>query len=289
MHLKIKIPISKLEVKGVEDHRIKVRTTNAQGVERSFAYYIPPNIKANCPMVVACHGAYWNHEIMRRATGFDFEKLADEFGFIVVYPNSFGSYWFDGRISFNHPAKNMNLDEGKFFKKIIEYTASVYGADREKVFFGGFSNGGMLGFKLAAEETPLFKGMALWCSHLSHESILNFTLKKSSTPILLINCLDDRVVPFHGGTLNSQGKSNGIVYSSYESFLRISEKDSMPAGEDMGEYILYKSGKNELIEVKNGGHTIPHPITSWPSILGKVAQFNSVKLVWEYFQDVLEK
>jgi polyhydroxybutyrate depolymerase len=289
VHQKIKIPLSKLEVKSMEDHRIKVRNINVQGVERTFAYYIPNNIKQNCPVVMACHGAYWNHEIMRRATGFDFEKLADEFGFIVVYPNSFGSYWFDGRISFNHPAKNMALDEGEFFKRIIEYTASVYGSDRENVFFSGFSNGGMLGFKMTSEEKPLFKGMALWCSHLSHENILNFTLKKSNTPMLLINCLDDSIVPFHGGILNSQGKSNGIVYSSYETFLRISEKASMPVGEDMGGYILYRSGKNKLIEVKGGGHTIPHPITSWPSILGKVAQFNSTKLVWEYFQDLMGK
>ena len=288
MHLKIKIPISKLEVKDVEDHRIKIRTMHIHGLERTFAYYIPSNLKQNCPVIMSCHGAYWNHEVMRRATGFDFEKLADEFGFIVVYPNSFSSYWFDGRISFPHPAKNMNLDEGEFLKRIAHYMSTVYGASRDDIFFNGFSNGGMMGFRLVSEKKSIFKGMALWCSHLSHERILNFQLEKSNTPILLINCREDRVVPFEGGELNSGGKSNGVVYSCYDTFLKIAGISKMPVGKDFGEYILYRDKKNILIEVKEGGHTIPHPKTSWPPILGKVASFNSTEMIWKYYKKIMD-
>ena len=288
MHLKIKIPISKVEVKDVEDHKIKVRSMNVQGAERTFAYYIPSGLKQNCPIIMACHGAYWNHEVMRRATGFDFERLADEFGFIIVYPDSFSSYWFDGRISFSHPAKNMDLDEGEFLKRIVHYMVTVYGASRKDIFFNGFSNGGMLGFRLAAEKQPMFRGMALCCSHLPHENFLNFQLENSNAPILLINCRGDRVVPFYGGNLNSSGKSNGVVYSCYDTFCKIAGISEIPPGKDFGEYILYKDRKNILIEVKEGGHTIPHPKTSWPPILGKVADFNSTEMIWKYFKKIID-
>ncbi len=285
---KIKVPISKMEVRDIEDNKIKVRTMNVQGVERSFAYYVPSNIKQNSPVIFACHGAYWNHEIMRRATGYDFEKLADEFGFAVVYPNSFSSYWFDGRVSFYHPARNMELDEGEFLKRIVHYMATVYGTSRGDIYYNGFSNGGMLGFRLAAEKNKVFKGMALWCCNLPHEKILNFKLDTPNTPILLINCHGDSVVPFEGGDLNSDGKSNGIVHSCHGTFLKISGISKMPVGKDLGEYILYKHKKNILIEVKDGGHTIPHPDTSWPPTLGKVARFNSTELIWKYYKHLID-
>lgn len=285
---KIKVPVSKMGIESIEADKIKFGTLHVQGVDRSFAYYIPKNFKKGSPLVIVCHGAYWNHEIMRRATGFDFEKLADEFGFAVAYPNSFSSYWFDGRITFNHPAKNLELNEGEFLRKISRYMTGVYGASSEELYYSGFSNGGMLGFKLAAEPSPIFKGMALWCCNLPDEETLNFKFNKSETPILLINCKGDKIVTFEGGELNSAGKSSGSINSCHDTFLKIAGIDDMPEGDECREYHSYKHEKNILIEVKGGGHTIPHTDTSWPPTLGEVARFNSIHMVWDYYKNIMD-
>jgi poly(3-hydroxybutyrate) depolymerase len=57
------------------------------GLRRTYATYVPQGLPKGAPLVVVMHGSGGNGARMRKATGYAFDRLADEHGFAVVYPN----------------------------------------------------------------------------------------------------------------------------------------------------------------------------------------------------------
>src|ERR1700737_1642896 len=57
--------------------------------ERTYLAYIPKNLSERPALIIALHGTDMNMEKMRSWTGYELDKLADQFGFIVLYPNAF--------------------------------------------------------------------------------------------------------------------------------------------------------------------------------------------------------
>ena len=279
---KIVVPqmVSHLEGVVFRDGTMK-KTLHIDGIERKFSYFVPEGIKAGARIIFLAHGSHCNGDIMRTATAYEFEDRARDNNTIVVYPDSFGPYWNDGRLGRVHPAREAGIDEEKFCRRIIHYLSSVYGADEGEVFFGGFSNGGALGFKFT--QTDIFKGIALWCINLPSEENRDYSIE-GTPPVIIINNVEDRMVPFKGGDLlGSDGKSRGRFDSTYDSFLEISGEKILPEPVNHDLFREYHIKNNILIEVFEGGHVIPHPDTSWPLLLGRGAPFNSIEMVWNFF------
>ncbi len=259
----------------------KKKVLHIDGMERKFSYFVPDGLRDGARVIFLAHGSHCNGDIMRTATAYEFEERARENNTIVVYPDSFGPYWNDGRLGRVHPAREAGIDEEKFYRRMVHYLSSVYGADGSQIFFGGFSNGGALGFKFT--QTTLFKGIALWCINLPSVENRDYPIGKTS-PVIIINNQEDRMVPFKGGDLlGSDGKSRGSFDSTYDSFLKISGENSLPEPVIHKLYREYTLGDNILIEVFKGGHVIPHPDTSWPLLLGRGSPLNSIEVVWDFF------
>ena len=258
------------------------RSFHIDGTERHFSYYVPANLKKDAKIIFLAHGSYCNGDIMRKATAYSFEEAAETENMIVVYPDSFGPYWNDGRLGRVHIARETGVDEEKFFRRIIHYMSSVYRTSNKDIFFGGFSNGGALGFRLS--QTDLFKGIALWCINLPSEDNREYEVG-GEVPTIIINNTEDRMVPFGGGDLiGSDGKSRGRFDSTYESFLKVSKADALPEPSMEAGYKRYLLNKNILLEIYKGGHVIPHPNTSWPAGLGSGSTVDSVKIILDYFR-----
>src|SRR6185312_6662356 len=65
--------------------------TNPSGL--AMYLYVPNNVKPNPPVLLALHGCQGSGPYLYSST--DFGKLADQYGFIVIYPstNPGGSCW----------------------------------------------------------------------------------------------------------------------------------------------------------------------------------------------------
>ena len=63
------------------------------GLTRTYRTYVPRGMAKGAPLVLVMHGAGENGAQMRIETGYGFERLADEYGFAVVYPNAYEGYW----------------------------------------------------------------------------------------------------------------------------------------------------------------------------------------------------
>src|SRR5438132_13145526 len=64
-------------------------TIDVGGRRRTYLTYVPQGLTKGAPLVVVMHGSGGNSARMRRATGYGFERLADEHGFAVVYPDGY--------------------------------------------------------------------------------------------------------------------------------------------------------------------------------------------------------
>jgi polyhydroxybutyrate depolymerase len=62
-------------------------------LKRTYRTYVPRGLAKGAPLVVVMHGAGENGARIRIETGYGFERLADEHGFAVVYPNAYEGYW----------------------------------------------------------------------------------------------------------------------------------------------------------------------------------------------------
>ena len=55
---------------------------------REFLEYVPRDISPHSPLVIVLHGSLMDAKSMREWTGYEFDHLADQHGFVVVYPDA---------------------------------------------------------------------------------------------------------------------------------------------------------------------------------------------------------
>ncbi|MES9536052.1 MULTISPECIES: PHB depolymerase family esterase [unclassified Actinomadura] len=99
-------------------------------------------------LVIALHGGLANMSKMQDLTGFD--KLSDEHGFLVAYPDGFMTTWNAGDCC--GAAKVGNIDDVAFLGKLIDKLAGAGLADPKRVYVTGFSNGAGMAYRMACEK-----------------------------------------------------------------------------------------------------------------------------------------
>jgi polyhydroxybutyrate depolymerase len=112
------------------------------------------------PLVFVFHGLGEAANLIQQASGMN--AVSDANGFIVVYPNGSGS---SGALSWNagkccgYALKN-NVDETAFIRQIIVDVGTFAQIDPKRTYASGFSNGGLLSYRLACEMSDTFAAVA---------------------------------------------------------------------------------------------------------------------------------
>jgi acetylxylan esterase len=103
--------------------------------------YTPPNIASRPPIIVAIHYCSGTAQAYYQNT--PYARLADQYGFIVIYPESpySGTCWdVSSRATLTHEGgANSNS-----IANMVRYTLSTYNADASRVFVTGTSSGAMM-------------------------------------------------------------------------------------------------------------------------------------------------
>ncbi len=128
----------------------------ADGRDRSYQVHTPQQLDGPAPIVLVLHGGGGNATGTRDSLGFD--TLADEHGFVAVYPNGTGKRFF-GKLfgTWNSDdvccgaAHDEGVDDVAFLQQLIDVVATEHGGDAEHVFATGISNGGDMSHRLACE------------------------------------------------------------------------------------------------------------------------------------------
>ncbi|NUP52420.1 MAG: PHB depolymerase family esterase [Catenulispora sp.] len=119
--------------------------------------YVPNNVKPNPSILLAMHGCQGTGPYMYSST--DFGKLADQYGFIVIYPstNPSGSCW---DVSSDQALTRNGGSDPVGLMSMITYTEQHYGGNPNSVYVTGESSGGMMTNVMVADYPDVFKAGA---------------------------------------------------------------------------------------------------------------------------------
>ena len=94
---------------------------NPSGWQRigSYLTYVPANLPPQSALVIVLHGSGMDGARIRLCTGYEFDRLADQHGFVVLYPDGYRRNWNDCRKNATFPAKRENIDDMSFMRELI--------------------------------------------------------------------------------------------------------------------------------------------------------------------------
>lgn len=133
------------------------------GARRTYLVHIPPDYNPDIPLplVVVIHGAFDTARGMEKFSGFS--DLADRENFIAMYPNGMGIFGFFQHWNAGHccgKAASDNVDDVGFIAAAVEDVRTRLKIDPGRIYMVGFSNGGMLVYRFAAERGDLLAAIA---------------------------------------------------------------------------------------------------------------------------------
>ena len=271
------------------------------GLQRDYAFYIPAKLPANAPLLFVLHGSLQTIADMRTFTAYEFERLADQHGFIVVYPQGFENNWNDCRLAADYPARTQNIDDKGLIAALIQRLASQHGADPQRAFLAGYSNGGHLGLRIALEQPQLLAGVAAIAANLPSDDNLDCTPSGQAVPVLFMNGTRDPINPYNGGIVTLFGFGNrGTVRSAYESaqyFAQLasypqdavrsstnwSHQDNHAQRVKLDQWQAEGRAEVALYSLIGGGHLIPQAGFRAPRLLGPtLSGFDGPQAIWDF-------
>ena len=275
------------------------RSIEVGGLKRTYLTYVPRGLAKGAPLVVVMHGSDENGARIRIETGYGFERLADERGFAVVYPDGYQGYWNACNIVGDYSANTLNIDDVGFLTRVVDTLIAEIGVDRDHVFATGVSRGGHMAFRLALEAPSRFRAVAAVGANVPVPE--NFKCKpagQGTSSVMIMNGTKDPLNPFDGGEVKLFGLfRRGKVQSSRESAQYFANLNKITATPETSqtqvtngvrvEQLLWRNHplvEVALIAIHGGGHVIPQPYWRAPRILGPTPKEpNGPAVIWDFF------
>lgn len=254
--------------------------------DRNYLTYIPEKLSARPGIIFAMHGTGMNAVRMREWTGYELDELADQYGFVVVYPDGYKGNWNDCRINSPFEAKKENIDDVSFIAALVDRLAKQQHISIEKVFIFGFSNGGQMAMRLAMERPKLVRAICAISANLSTPETFSCAGEGRTSNIMLVTGTKDIINPYQGGEVSLFGlkkvgnaisaqataeyfvKRNEITVNPENQNFR-SQKANDPTSVELRSWRAPDKSAVELITIVGGGHVIPQQKFRFPRLMGK--------------------
>lgn len=169
-------------------------TIVSTGQKREYLLYVPKSYDRTTltPLVISLHGGAMWPAAQKESSRWN--ELADEHGFIVVYPSGEVG---DGPRAWNvHPGKGLASDV-RYISDLIDTLSAAYNVDPSRIYANGLSNGGGMSFVLSCTLSDRIAAVGTVVA----AQTLPFSWCKDSTPVPMIAFYGtaDPVVPYNGG------------------------------------------------------------------------------------------
>ena len=161
-----------------------------QGLNRTYYLHTPTadSPAHPLPLVVALHGSGMQGKEMADKTALN--KLADQAGFVVVYPDGLKQKW-------NVSGKSAE-DNVAFVHTLINQVQKIRSIDAQRIYVVGLSNGGILAQKLACEDPSGIAAIATVAASLPNQFATQCQTQQPVS-LLMVNGTTDPIVPWQGG------------------------------------------------------------------------------------------
>ena len=240
---------------------------------------------------------------VRQIYGYDFDLLAEEHGFIAVYPQGYDGDWNDCYVKGPFAAKIENIDDVGFLHALVDRLVRDHDADRAHVYVTGVSNGGAMTIRLALQTPDFARAYAAVIASMPTPENMAITPKGVPVSLLIMNGTADPMNPWGGGDVAFYGvfSNRGPVLSaeaSIDYFLKLDGLGGPPArtqlpdidtsdGSTAQRQRWTAPGKRSvtLITIHGGGHAVPHPARYGRRLLGNTNRdFHAANEIWNFFQ-----
>ena len=268
------------------------------GRRRTYQAYVPKGLAPGAPLILALHGSGENGTAMRIETGYAFERLADEHGFAIVYPNGLNGHW--NTCEIDRDAKQPAPDDVRFLTALADKFIGQIRTDRNRVFSVGLSEGGYMAIRLALEAPSRFRAVAPVAANLPTPE--NFQCKPvahGGASVILVHGTKDPLVPFDGGEgslmfglIDNPKTQSTPTTAQYLANLnglagRPATTRSVSADGFAVDRSIWSNGEAaqvELIAIEGAGHVFPQPYYRARRILGaSPTDPNAAELIWAFF------
>ena len=244
------------------------------GLNRTYLVHAPRGLENPAGLVLNLHGAGMTGQAQAGATNYN--AIADQYGFVVAYPDGIDLSWADGRGA-SLPDRQ-GVDDVGFLVALTDRLRQEYGVAPGRVFVTGTSAGGFMASRLACERADVFAAAAPVAATLA--SRLRCA-PSQPVSVLAVHGTSDQVVPFGGGPMLGRGGPSDIV-SAAAMAQRWREIDGCPAPVEQVQgsvHRLVASGcaggtEVELVQIDGGGH-------EWPG--GPFAPFDASQSTGQFF------
>ena len=266
-------------------------TLTHNGRNRSYILYIPAtaNLSQPVPLVFVFHGGTGNAESAIHMSGFN--EVADQNGFVVVYPNGTGPWRGDKLLTWNGGtccgyAQEKNVDDVGFVRAIVTDMQTEANIDEQRIYATGLSNGAILSHRLACEAADLFAAIA------PVAGTLNFSPCNPSQPVSVIEFhgTDDQHILYDGG-FGSQSLVKVDFASVQDSigfwtlFSNCNAHPQMNSFDDIQHetWLGCANASMELVTILGGGHSWPGGQGGWVGSDPPTMTIAASQLIWEFF------
>ena len=272
-------------------------------LNRTYDVYIPSTIKKNASVFFLFHASRGNSKDMRSSTGYDFEYLAQEKGFLVVYPQGYKNHWNDCRASADYAANIQDIDDVGYFQQMIKSLEENYMINRKQLVVSGISNGGHMVFKLAHEISKDILLYTSFAANLPVQDNNDCSLSQGEVNMIIFNGTNDPINPYEGGLVSILGNdSRGFVISAEETYnywrgLTSYEEEkivTIPQVDNGSKTFVVKkesigSKYVALYSLVNGGHIYASPYLKSSRFAGEsVRDINGAEEIYSIYLELID-
>lgn len=268
----------------------------SEGREREYTLHVPPGYdgKKPMPLMVVLHGLSQDSNSIAKLSAMS--EKADKEGFIVAYPNA--TKWlgvkslraWDSDNGVQLPGTDSN--DVAFIRDMVKAIKGNLTIDEGSVYAAGFSNGGMLAYKLASQMSDTFSAVAVVSGGSDGKEV------KPSKDVSIISIHGDRdkVVPKNGSWYGSSLVDLGLpsFQSTEQSFQHW--KDMMgiqgPVAVSSENGVSSSSAVNKETGTEVASYVISGGTHEWPGSARAMranpnsaeANFSATDKIWDFFK-----
>ena len=176
---------------------LTVKEEKLEGAKtRSYGLHVPAlyDGKTAVPLVIMLHSTGMSSADFAQMTRFN--AISDSNGFVVLYPDAFGEkpIWNPGFF------ESSGANDVVFISSLIDHMLQDFNIDPKKVFVGGYFDGGMMAYKLAASLPEKISAIGVVGASIGYQKAANevVTLEQALAPVSVfaIHGVVDGVVPY---------------------------------------------------------------------------------------------
>ncbi len=174
------------------------------GLDRTYLLHVPAGLDHPNGLVINLHGAGETGGSQASLTNYN--AVADQHGFAVVYPDGIDFSWADGRGA-SVPDRE-GVDDVGFLVSLADRLTKDLNIEPGKVFATGLSAGAFMAMRLACQRADVVAAIAPVAGSLG-----SAVPCAPSRPVSVFatNGASDPVVPYYGGGMVGRGGPSDIV------------------------------------------------------------------------------